>query len=56
MDQKEKNKVIANASRQLIKHEKNFAPFLLEMAAFVRAMEHFETYPQGRIFTVNSGI
>ena len=51
-DQKGNNKVIAYASRQLLKHEKNYTPFSVEMAAIVWAMEHFDTYLRGRTFTV----
>ena len=39
-DEKGKNRVIAYASRQLIKHEKNYTPFLVEMQAIVWAMDH----------------
>ena len=44
--------VIAYASRALVKHEKNYTPFLLEMMAAVWAMEHFDTYLRGRKFTL----
>ena len=44
--------VIAYASRALIKHEKNYTPFLLEMMAAVWAMEHFDSYLRGRKFTL----
>jgi hypothetical protein len=40
--------VIAYASRQLLKHEKNYTPFLVEMQAMVWGMEHFDTYLRGR--------
>ena len=46
------HKVIAYASRQLQKHEKNYTPFLIEMQAIVWAMEHFDTYLRGRKFKV----
>ncbi len=42
-DQKGNNKVIAYASRQLHKHENNYTLFLVEMAAIVWAMQHFDT-------------
>jgi hypothetical protein len=29
------------------KHEKNYTPFLVEMAAMIWAMEHFDTYLRG---------
>ena len=44
--------VIAYASRALVKHEKNYTPFLLEMMAAVWAMEHFDNYLRGRKFTL----
>jgi hypothetical protein len=53
-DQKGNNKVIAYASRQFLKHEKNSMPFQVEMAAIVWAMEHFDTYLKERTFTVYS--
>jgi hypothetical protein len=40
-------RVIAYASRQLLKHEKNYTPFLAEM----QAMDHFDTYLRARQFT-----
>jgi hypothetical protein len=44
--------VIAYASRALVKHEKNYTPFLLEMMAGVWAMNHFDNYLRGRKFTL----
>ena len=44
--------VIAYASRALVKHEKNYTPFLLEMMAAVWAMEHFDNYLRGKKFTL----
>ena len=44
--------VLAYASRKLQQHEKNYTPFLLEMQAAVWAMDHFDTYLQGRPFTL----
>ncbi|MGV0986805.1 MAG: RNase H-like domain-containing protein, partial [Limnohabitans sp.] len=44
--------VISYASRALVKHEKNYTPFLLEMTAAVWAMGHFDTYLRGRKFTL----
>jgi hypothetical protein len=34
-DEEGKERVIAYASRQLLKHEKNYTPFLVEMQAMV---------------------
>ena len=51
-DEDGEEKVIAYASRQLLKHEKNYTPFLVEMQAMVWAMDHFDTYLRGRQFTV----
>ncbi len=50
-----KQRVISYASKQLAKHEKNYTPFLVEMAAMIWAMEHFDKYLRGRHFTVFSG-
>ena len=52
MDEKQQYKVIAYASRKLLKHEKNYTPFLLEMQAAIWAMDHFYTYLRGRHFTL----
>jgi hypothetical protein len=46
--------VIAYASRNLKKHEKNYTPFLLEMQAAIWGMDHFSTYLKGRHFTLFS--
>jgi hypothetical protein len=51
-DEKDQQRVIAYASRALVKHEKNYTPFLLEMMAAVWGMEHFSTYLRGRKFTL----
>ena len=51
-DENGEERVIAYASRQLLKHEKNYTPFLVEMQAMVWGMEHFDTYLRGRKFTV----
>ena len=45
-------RVIAYASRALRDHEKNYSAFLLEMAAAVFGIEHFDTYLVGRQFTL----
>jgi hypothetical protein len=49
-DENGKVRVIAYASRALIKHEKNYTPFLLEMLAASWAMDYFDTYLKGRKF------
>ena len=36
-DENQEERVIAHASRQLLKHEKNYTPFLIEMQAIVWA-------------------
>ncbi len=41
---------ISFASRQLKDHEKNYSPFLLEAAAAVWGMDHFNEYPKGKKF------
>ena len=46
------HQVISYASRKLKDHEKNYAPFLLEMSAAVWAMEHYSVYLKGRPFTL----
>jgi hypothetical protein len=51
---KENKRIFSYASKQVTKHEKNYTPFLVEMAAMIWAMEHFETYLRGRHFTVFS--
>jgi RNase H-like domain found in reverse transcriptase len=42
--------VIAYASRNLQKYEKNYTPFLLEMQAAIFGMETFEVHLRGRHF------
>ena len=44
--------VISYASRKLKCHEKNYAPFLLEMSASVWGMEHFSVYLRGKHFVL----
>ena len=41
---------ISFASRQLKDHEKNYSPFLLEAAAAVWGMDHFDEYLKGKKF------
>jgi transposase InsO family protein len=53
-DERGRNHAIAYASKQLAKHERNYTPFLVEMAAMIWAMDHFSTYLRGRHFTVYS--
>jgi len=53
--QKDENgnfRVISYGSRQLVKHEKNYSPYLLEMAAAVWGMEFYDEYLRGRRFVV----
>ena len=51
---KETKKVIAYASKQMAKHDKNYTPFLVEMAAMTLAMDHFNTYLKGKNFILYS--
>ena len=51
-EQEGKERVIAYASRALRDHEKNYSAFLLEMAAAVFGIEHFDTYLVGRRFVL----
>ena len=44
--------VISYRSRQLIKHERNYSPFLLEMAAAVWGMDFYNEYLKGKQFTL----
>jgi hypothetical protein len=50
IDKHKKFHAISNASKQLIKHEKNYSPFLLEMDAVVWAMEYYQEHLRGRRF------
>jgi ribonuclease HI len=45
-------RVIAYASRALKDHEKNYSAYLLEMAAAVFGIEHFDVYLRGKKFTL----
>ena len=45
-------RAISFGSRQLQAHEKNYSPFLLEMAASVWGMDHFSEYLRGKHFTL----
>ena len=42
--------VISYASRKLLKHEKNYTPFLLEMHAAVWGMDHYSHHLKGKRF------
>ena len=50
IDKSGKFHAISYASKQLIKHEKNYSPFLLEMDAVVWAMEYYQEHLRGRRF------
>ena len=45
---------IAYASKQLLKHQKNYSPYLLELDATVWAMEYWQEYLRGRKFVLYS--
>jgi hypothetical protein len=45
-----KGHAISYASKQLIKHEKNYSPFFLEVDAVVWAMEYYQEHLRGRRF------
>jgi hypothetical protein len=51
-DEEKAWKVIAYASRPLKKHEKNYSAYLVEMAAAVLGIEHFDVYLIGKQFTL----
>jgi hypothetical protein len=40
--------------KKMFKQEKNYTPFLVEMANMIWAMEHFDTNLRGRHFTIFS--
>jgi len=50
MDTVDRFYVIAYASRNLQKYEKNYTPFLLEMQAAIFGMETFEVHLKGHHF------
>jgi hypothetical protein len=50
IDKNGKFQGISYASKELIKHEKNYSPFLLEMNAVVWAMEYYQEHFIGRRF------
>jgi hypothetical protein len=47
IDKTGKFHAISYASKQLIKHKKNYSPFLLEMDAVVWAMEYYQEHLRG---------
>jgi hypothetical protein len=51
-DEEKAWKVIAYASRPLKKHEKNYSAYLVEMAAAVWGIEHFDVYLISKQFTL----
>ena len=52
VDDKNQYHVIAYGSRQLRDHEKNYSPYLAEMAAANWGMEYFDNYLRGKRFTL----
>jgi hypothetical protein len=50
VDQHRKFYTLSFASRQLKNHEKNYSPFLLDAAAAVWGMDHFNEYLKGKKF------
>jgi hypothetical protein len=40
-DEEGEERVIAYATTKLLKHEKNYTPFLVKIQAMVRTMNHF---------------
>jgi hypothetical protein len=51
-DDQNRTKIISHASRQLKENEKNYTPFLLEMAASAWGMDNFNEYLKGSRFTL----
>lgn len=49
-----KQRPVGFASRQLVKHEKNYSAFLIELTAAVFAIKFFEIYLRPRQFTLHS--
>ena len=52
IDNKEVFHALSYASKQLIKHKRNYSPYLLEMNAVVWAMEYYQEHLRGRPFIV----
>jgi RNase H-like domain found in reverse transcriptase len=51
-DDQNRTKIISHASRQLKENEKNYTPFLLEVAAAAWGMDNFNEYLKGSRFTL----
>ena len=49
-----RERVIAYASRALKEHERNYSPYLIELAASVWGIEHFQVYLRARKFTLRT--
>ena len=52
IDSEGKFHVISYGSRQLLKHEKNYSPYLIEMQAAVWGMDFYATYLRGKRFVL----
>jgi hypothetical protein len=52
VDSEGKFHVISYGSRQLVKHEKNYSPYLLEMQAAIWGMDFYNTYLRGKHFVL----
>jgi hypothetical protein len=52
VDAEGKFHVISYGSRQLLKHEKNYSPYLVEMQAAVWGMDFYATYLRGKRFVL----
>ena len=52
IDSEGKFHVISYGSRQLLKHEKNYSPYLVEMQAAVWGMDFYATYLRGKRFVL----
>jgi hypothetical protein len=50
IDEEGKFHVISYGSRQLVKHEKNYSPYLLEMQAGIWGMDFYANYLRGKRF------
>jgi transposase InsO family protein len=54
LDDEGRERVVAYASCALKDHEKNYSPYLLELAACSWAIEHFSVYLRGRQFVLRT--